>query len=87
MAADMSARTGTLSPDIVERLRHLLQRAQLPVQAPPIGAARALDFMRVDKKIQSGRIRLVLLKTLGEAIVTGDYPDPALQATLVAHFG
>ena len=87
MAADMSAQLKMLDTDVVERLRRLLERAGLPVEAPPIGAQRALDYMRVDKKVQAGRIRLILLQQLGRAIVTGDYPDDALQATLTAHFG
>jgi 3-dehydroquinate synthase len=87
IAADMSQRMGTLEPALVERLRRLLKRAGLPVDPPQIGAARALDYMRVDKKVQSGRIRLVLLQGLGRAVITGDYPDPALQDTLTAHFG
>jgi 3-dehydroquinate synthase len=87
IAADMSQRVGTLDASVVERLRRLLQRAGLPVDAPRIGAERALSYMRVDKKVQAGRVRLVLLEGLGHAVITGDYPDPALQDTLTAHFG
>jgi 3-dehydroquinate synthase len=87
IAADFSHRLGMLEASVVSRLRALLQRAGLPVQAPHIGAARALDYMRVDKKVQSGRVRLVLLSGLGRSVVTGDYPDDLLAATLAAHFG
>jgi 3-dehydroquinate synthase len=87
MAADMSARMGALDASIVERLRSLLLRIGVPVQAPRIGAARAFDYMRVDKKVQAGRVRLILLEGLGKAVVTGGYPDPALHATLAAYFG
>jgi 3-dehydroquinate synthase len=87
IAADMSQRMGSLETSVVERLRRLLQRAGLPVDAPRIGAERALGYMRVDKKVQAGRVRLVLLEGLGHAVITGDYPDPALQDTLTAHFG
>jgi len=87
IAADMSARMGALEASIVERLRALLRRAGLPIQAPRIGAARAFDYMQADKKIQAGRVRLILLEGLGKAVVTGSYPDPVLQATLAAHFG
>jgi 3-dehydroquinate synthase len=87
IAADMSARMQVIEPQVVERLRRLLERAGLPVEAPRIGAARALDYMKVDKKVQSGRIRLILLQRLGQAVITGDYPDDALQSTLSAHFG
>jgi 3-dehydroquinate synthase len=87
MAADLSHRLGMLEVSVVARLRALLQRAGLPIEAPRIGAGRALDYMRVDKKVQSGRMRLVLLAGLGRSVVTGDYPDAALGATLAAHFG
>jgi 3-dehydroquinate synthetase len=43
--------------------------------------------MRVDKKVKSGRIRLVLLEKLGTARFTADYADDALNSTLAAHFG
>jgi 3-dehydroquinate synthase len=87
IASDLSERLGMLDASVVERVRTLLQRAGLPVEAPRIGAARALDYMRVDKKVLSGRVRLVLLSGLGHSVVTGDYPDAALDATLGAHFG
>jgi 3-dehydroquinate synthase len=87
MAADLSARLGWLVPADVERVRSLLQRAGLPVAAPRIGAARGLELMGMDKKVLAGRIRLVLLRRLGEGVVAGDYPAEALQATLAGHFG
>jgi len=87
MAAEMSQRLGHLDATVVARLRSLLQRCGLPVAAPRIGAARAFDYMRLDKKVHGGRIRLVLLEQLGRAMVTSDYPDAALRDTLAAHFG
>jgi 3-dehydroquinate synthase len=87
IAADMSARMQAIEPQVVERLKRLLVRAGLPVEAPRISAARALDYMKVDKKVQGGRVRLILLQRLGKAVVTGDYPDDALESTLAAHFG
>ena len=65
----------------------LLERAGRPVAAPLIGAARALELMGMDKKVLAGRIRLVLMRKVGEGVVSGDYPADALQATLAAHFG
>ena len=43
------------------------------------------DFMRNmarDKKVVAGRIRLVLLKAIGEAHLVSDYPDDVLEAVL-----
>jgi 3-dehydroquinate synthase len=86
IAADLSCRLGWLEAADVERVRALLVRAGLPTQAPSIGAVRALELMGMDKKVLAGRIRLVLLRRLGEAVVEGDYPADVLQATLAAHF-
>jgi 3-dehydroquinate synthase len=87
MAADLSHRLGWFDAADVGRIRALLERAGLPVAAPPIGAARALELMGMDKKVLAGRIRLVLMRKVGEGVVSGDYPADALQATLAAHFG
>src|ERR1700728_3542287 len=87
IAAEMSQPRGNLDAWVVARLRALRRRAALPVDAPRIGAARAFDYMRVDKKVHAGRVRLVLLAGLGRAVVTSDYPDAALRDTLAAHFG
>ena len=85
MAADLSWRLGWLSQADVARVRVLLQRAALPVVAP--GELAVEDFLRhmaVDKKNVDGRLRLVLLRALGQAVVT-DEADPALlRETLAA---
>jgi 3-dehydroquinate synthase len=87
MAADLSHRLGWIEATDVGRIRALLARAGLPVAAPPIGASRALELMGMDKKVLAGRIRLVLMRKVGEGVVSGDYPADALHATLAAHFG
>jgi 3-dehydroquinate synthetase len=87
LAADLSRRMGCVRPADVERIRALLGRAGLPLDAPRIGAGRALQLMGMDKKVLQGRIRLVLLRQVGAGFVSGDYPDEALQATLLEHFG
>lgn len=85
MAADLSRRLGWLSASDVTRVEKLIQRARLPVRAPPqLQPARLFDLMSVDKKVQHGRMRLVLLKKIGAAVVTDDYPRADLEATLAS---
>jgi 3-dehydroquinate synthase len=40
--------------------------------------------MARDKKVLSGRIRLVLLRAIGDAIITADYDPALLYQTLLA---
>lgn len=88
MAADASQRMGWLSEADVARTRALIRAAGLPDVAPDLGAQTYLDFMGHDKKVESGKIHFVLLKQLGEAVVTSELPQAALHETLracVAH--
>jgi 3-dehydroquinate synthase len=87
MAAAMSRECGFLSAADVARLRALLHRVGLPIAAPDVSAAAALEHMKIDKKVKAGRMRFVLLKRIGAAIVTADYPPAALQTTLTGYFG
>ena len=70
-----------------DRVRDMLVKAGLPTEAPRIGAAKALELMQMDKKVLAGSLRLVLLEKMGRAIVTADYSQAALDATLAEHFG
>lgn len=87
LAAQLSARLGWLGLPEAARIRALLVRAGLPVEPPRMGAARALELMGMDKKVREGRIRLVLLKRIGFAVCTNEYPSAALQAALEDRFG
>ena len=87
MAASMSAACGYLDAAQAERVRRLIERAGLPTRIAAVAPAAALDHMRMDKKVLGGRLRLVLLRGIGEAFVTADYPPDALTRTLAAHFG
>ena len=86
MAADVSCRMGLIDDTVKKRLNDLVRRAGLPTEAPKISAVQALVLMRMDKKVLSGRIRLVLLEKLGRALVTDEYPESVLEATLGEHF-
>jgi 3-dehydroquinate synthase len=82
MAAQLSQELGWLTADAVERVRRLLAAAELPLQPPAITPARFRELMAVDKKAIGGRLRLVLLRALGQAVVSADFDDAALSRTL-----
>ena len=85
LAAGLSHRLGWLSATDVARMRELLVALDLPVAAPKLGVERTLELMRLDKKVLKGQLRLVLLRRLGEGVVTADYPAEALEAELQAN--
>jgi 3-dehydroquinate synthase len=54
----------------------------LPVHAPELSVERYFELMAHDKKVESGRLKFILLRRLGEAFVASDVPAPAVEATL-----
>ncbi len=85
LAADLSARLGWLNPAQVERVRVLLTRAGLPLTPPPeLTPDDFLRLMAVDKKVQDGRLRLVLLRDLGQGVIAESVDARQLRATLAA---
>jgi 3-dehydroquinate synthase len=87
MAAGMSRESDHLGAEDLERVTSLVARAGLPTHVSNVTPDTALEHMRIDKKVQGGRIRLVLLRGIGSAFITADYREPALQRTLAAHLG
>lgn len=87
MALEMSQQLGWIQQADRDRGVRLLQRAGLPV-VPPVGmsADDFLQHMAVDKKVINGQLRLVLLKALGEAVVTADFSRDVLESTLNADY-
>jgi 3-dehydroquinate synthase len=87
MALEMSRRLGWLSCAERDRGIRLLQSAGLPVVPPTsMTAADFRSHMAVDKKVLAGRLRLVLLTQMGAAVVTDDFPEEILEATLNADY-
>jgi 3-dehydroquinate synthase len=84
LAARLSRRLGLIGAAEVERIAALLARAGLPTAAPDLGVERYLELMGHDKKVQGGRMRFILAKRLGEAIISADVPRAAL-AEVLAH--
>lgn len=82
MAAELSHRLGWLPEKDVERVRRLLAAAGLPVQGASLGVDRYVELMGHDKKVVAGRLRLVLLKKLGEAVTYADAPEADIRAAI-----
>ncbi len=86
MAADLSRRLGWLSADDAARIRQVIEKNfGMPVVPPAdITVEQYLDLMSSDKKAELGKIRFILLKAIGEAVIEGDVDSELLNSTLTA---
>ena len=82
LAADLSQRLGWLTSEQISRIHALLSAANLPLNAPKLGVEKYLDLMSNDKKVESGKIRLVLQQGIGKAVITSDYDADKLKEAL-----
>ena len=85
IATEFSRRLEMLSADDSARVKRIVQRCGLP-EFPPAWMTEQ-DFMRamaVDKKVDAGKIRFVVLEDIGKATVIDQYPQAVLQQTLAA---
>ncbi len=86
-AARLSQKLGLISAAEVARVEAVVSAHGLPVcLRTPLPLAELTSAMARDKKVRAGRLRFVLLKSLGEA-VTRDDIDPALAEACFREVG
>lgn len=84
MACEMSVRLGWITDDVTKRVENVLARASLPIRPPPsITLEKFMTYMSVDKKVEAGVLRLILLKAPGKAVLTADFPEAVLFDTIM----
>jgi 3-dehydroquinate synthase len=84
MAAELSRREGLIGAPEVVRLRKLGMRAGLPEGGPALAPERLMDLMTADKKAARGRLRFVLLESIGRAALKGDIEERRVLEAIVA---
>ncbi len=83
MAARLSQQLGWIDSAVTERVIRLIQRAQLPIHCPAeMDTQQFLNLMAVDKKVQRGKIRFVLLRGLHDAVITDEVSATQLSRTI-----
>lgn len=86
MAADLSHRLGWITEEVIERIKQMLVKLNLPIALPDdLNPKNMRELMSVDKKAKDGVLFLVLLKGIGEAVVTDEFDEDLLMETL-QHF-
>ncbi len=80
-AARLSAALGQIPAAEAVRVERVLAAQALPVRlADPLPVAGLMAAMARDKKVRGGRLRLVVLRRLGEAGIRDDVPATAIEA-------
>ena len=83
VAAQFSAKLGWLSDQDVNKISDLICAAKLPTQLPQeLTADKMIELMAIDKKVKDGKLHLVLLKDIGEAVLTSKFNQDLLYSTL-----
>jgi 3-dehydroquinate synthase len=87
MASELSMMMGGLSQSEFDRIKNLIKSWSLPVAPPQDMTAEDFNLLMYrDKKVLDGELRLVLLRTLGDAEVTSEYSAQSLQTVLSSNF-
>ena len=86
MAAKLSMDEGHLSNEDAIRVENILSKANLPIVInKSIDSETFIEAMSLDKKSIDGKIRLVLLKALGDSYLTDSYSKENFNG-VVNHF-
>src|SRR5690554_1489311 len=85
MAADLSVRLGYAEADLKNQFMALIEAFDLPLLLPADYTPKQLiNAMRLDKKVQSGQHRLILMRGMGQAFVAENIPETAIAETIHA---
>lgn len=80
-AARLSRDLGLIDAAAVARVDRVVAAHALPVRLrEPLETAALLDAMTRDKKVRAGRLRFVVLETLGRAATRGDIPPERAES-------
>ncbi|MCX9157527.1 3-dehydroquinate synthase [Niveibacterium sp. 24ML] len=82
MAAALSQDLGWLTQVDFDRISRLFERAGLPVRGAPMGSARYLELMSHDKKVEGGKLRLILLRAIGHAVIHAEASSAQIAAAI-----
>ena len=82
-AAKISNRMGILDKNELLRLKSLIERAGLPTKIPNLKVKEIIQAIKHDKKILRGKIRFILLKSLGSVFITDEVSPSLVEQILV----
>lgn len=79
-AARLAERLGRVDGEFIARQRRLLEALGLPVKVPKVDKRKVLSTMMHDKKVEHGKLRLIVPARLGHVDLLSDVPDDEVRA-------
>ena len=84
LAAELSHRMKLIGETDMLRIRKIFAQAGLPVTAPAMPVEKYLQLMTLDKKVEAGKMRFIVLNRIGEAVMRANISSALLQKTIEA---
>ncbi len=85
LAARLSQKLGMLAAEDVGRITRIFEQAGLPTASPNIGIERYIQLMELDKKVEGGKMRFIVLDEIGKASIRSDVSRDDLSFVLKVH--
>ena len=85
LAAEISCKTGVCKKDVMERQQKLIRSIGLQGKKSSFPVKEVMEAMERDKKVKKGKIRFVLTKNIGSAILRDDVPGE-IVSSVIRHF-
>ena len=87
LALDLSRSLGLIDADDFDRVKQLISAANLPTTAPSSlnDVNTIVDLMGMDKKVINGKLRFILLNSIGHAFIHDSVPLDKLKQVLSRH--
>jgi 3-dehydroquinate synthase len=82
-AAKIAVKLNIMTEPETIRLTNLLAKAGLKTHLPGNDIQQLLQTMRLDKKVQSGKIRFILPRRIGEVFITDDVNPAVVEKVLM----
>ena len=82
-AGRISNKMGMLSKNELYRMKDVIEKAGLVTKVPEVDIAQLINIMKHDKKVLAGKIRFVLLNSIGKAIMSDIVPLSMVEEVLI----
>ena len=83
VAANISLRMGFINKDLVNRQEEILKSYNLPVKLSGIALEDILEAVKMDKKNVGGRVKWVLLESLGKATISQEVSEDIISESIL----